>query len=278
MITTNKDAPVEGRVPVLLYHSVSLDPPALIRRYTVTPAVFRSHLELIVDGGFTVLTVPTFADVLLGRSRLPPQPLLVTFDDGFADFYDNALPALRRHGLRATLYLPTAFLRGSERGNRRSALAESMLAWSQLTEIEHAGIELGAHGHTHRHLDTLAAAAARDEITRSKMLLEDAVGHEVATFAYPNGYLSSNVARLVAEAGFRSACAVKNAFSSATDDVFAIARLMVTAKTSLPQLRGWLYGSGAPDAPPREQFETSVWRLYRRARVIARGKSQSSLR
>jgi peptidoglycan/xylan/chitin deacetylase (PgdA/CDA1 family) len=257
------------RIPVLLYHSISLSPPPVIAPFTVTPSDFERQLDLVVSGGFSVLTVSAFADALTGRDSLPPRPLVITFDDGFADFYDTALPALRERALRATLYVPTALLRGSPERVRLRSLGDALLEWSQLRPLHEAGVEIGAHSHTHPHLDTLSAAAARDEILRSKALLEDELGTEVDTFAYPNGYSGPRVRRLVAQAGFRSACAVKNAFSSPGDDVFAIARLTLTATTSLSTFREWLAGSGAPDAPARERLQTRVWRAYRRARSIA---------
>lgn len=257
------------RIPILLYHSISLTPPPVIAPFTVTPTEFERQLELVAAGGFTVLTVSAFADALRGHAALPPRPLVITFDDGFADFYDTALPALREHAFDSTLYVPTGLLRGRPERVRLRSLGDSLLEWSQLRPLREAGVEIGAHSHTHPHLDTLSTAAARDEIGRSKALLEDELGTEVDTFAYPNGYSSPTVRRLVAEAGFRSACAVKNAFSSPADDVFAIARLTLTAETPLSRFRAWLAGDGAPDAPARERLQTRAWRAYRRARAVA---------
>jgi peptidoglycan/xylan/chitin deacetylase (PgdA/CDA1 family) len=265
------------RIPVLLYHSVSNDPPAVIEEFTVTPSEFARQLDLVVESGFTVLKVSTFAEVLRGHAPLPPRPLVITFDDGFADFCDTALPALQERGLCATLYVPTGLLRGRPERVRFPSLGDSLLEWRQLAEIERSGIEIGAHSHTHPHLDTLSTAAAREEITRSKELLEDELAHEVASFAYPNGYSNPTVRRLVADAGFRSACAVKNAFSSIDDDVFAIARLTVTATTPPARFRAWLEGAGAPDAPARERLQTRLWRGYRRARAVALARPGSDL-
>ncbi len=243
----------------------------------MTPDDFRRQVDLIVEGGFTVLTVSAFADMLQRRARLPARPLVITFDDGFADFYDTALPTLREPGFCSTLYVCTGLLQGRPERIRVPALGDSLLEWSQLAEIQRSGVEIGAHSHTHPHLDTLSTSAAREEITRSKALLEDQLATEIASFAYPNGYSSPNVRRLVAEAGFRSACAVKNAFSSPDDDVFAIARLMLTAMTPLTRFRAWLAGAEAPDAPDRDRLQTRLWRTYRRARAVALARPGSDL-
>jgi peptidoglycan/xylan/chitin deacetylase (PgdA/CDA1 family) len=230
-----------------------------------------------VEGGFTVLRVSAFADLLYRRAPLPPRPVVITFDDGFADFYDTALPALHERGFCSTLYVPTGLLRGRPERIRVPSLGDSLLEWSQLAEIQRSGVEIGAHSHTHPHLDTLSTSAAREEITRSKALLEDELGSEIATFAYPNGYSNPTVRRLVADAGFRSACAVKNAFSSPTDDVFGIARLTLTATTPPSRFRAWLAGTGAQDAPDRERLQTRLWRAYRRARAVALARPGSDL-
>jgi peptidoglycan/xylan/chitin deacetylase (PgdA/CDA1 family) len=123
----------------------------------------------------------------------------------------------------------------------------------------------------------LGAPAARDEIERSKALLEDALGHPIRTFAYPNGYSSPRVRRLVATAGFDGACAVRNAFSSLDDDPLAIARLMLTSATTVDVVEAWLDGEGAPDAPRRDRLATRASRGYRRARAVVRGRPGSDL-
>lgn len=153
-----------------------------------------------------------------------------------------------------------------------------MLSWTQLPELRQLGVELGGHSHTHPHLDTLSRAAARDEVTRCKALLEDELGEANATFAYPNGYSSPLVRRLVRQAGYQGACSVKEALSSTSDDPFSLARLMVRSDTSSADLRDWLTGTTRAPAPKRERLRTRGWRLYRRARAVATRTPGSDLR
>ena len=91
-----------------------------------------------------------------------------------------------------------------------------MLTWDQLSEISANGIECGGHTHSHPQLDTLSPAEAFREIAQSKRLLEDHLGQNVLSFAYPFGYYTANTQRQVQEAGYTSACAVKYAMSSVT--------------------------------------------------------------
>ena len=232
------------------------------------PDTFRQHLDYIVERGMSSLVVSSFAEILRGSSQLPERPVVITFDDGFADFAEAALPALRERGLAATLYVTTGFLRGRASRPRGPGYEDRMLAWSQLGELRAQGVEIGGHSHTHPHLDTLSRKDAWEEVTRCKSLLEEELGTRVATFAYPHGYSSPAVRRLVREAGYDSACSVKEALSSIVDDPYSIARLTVRPTTSLDELRAWIAGTGAAVAPSGERLRTRIWRVHRRARAI----------
>jgi peptidoglycan/xylan/chitin deacetylase (PgdA/CDA1 family) len=255
-------------VPILLYHSVSEQPSATMRPFTVAPAAFREQLAAVAESGTTVLTVSELVE-RRDAGSLPARPAAITFDDGFADFADEALPALAEHRLAATLYVTTGFLAGCPGGSAPARPEDPTLAWSQLRELEHEGVELGAHSHGHPHLDTLTPSAAREEIAGCKKLLEDELGHAVASFAYPNGYSSRTVRRLVRETGYRSACAVRNTLSSTADDRFALARLTLRDTTTAEDVARWLTGSGARPPRRRERAATRAWRGYRRARAVA---------
>ena len=159
----------------------------------------------------------------------------------------------------------TGFL-GRRTGSGEAA-GERMLDWSQLAEIREAAVEIGGHSDTHPQLDTLSIARAETEVARCKYLIEQRLGIEVRSFAYPHGYFSPRVRSLVAEGGYSSACAVKNAFSSPADDLFSLARLTVEATTEPAQIKAWLSGEGAPSTWTNEQVRTRVWRLYRRSAV-----------
>lgn len=256
------------RVPILLYHSVSDDPPPWIAPFALAPAAFGRHLELIRASGRTALTVTDYATKLGDPATLPERPVLITFDDGLADFREKALPALQRAGLPVTLFVTTGFIEGLPAASGITRPAGPWLDAPALRDLRDQGVELGAHSHSHPQLDTLSHRAARAELERSKEILEELLGAPVPTFAYPHGYHGPVVRRLVQETGYVAACAVKNAFSSPADDRFALARLTVGAETSLEELEQWLDGSGAPLAPGRERARTRGWRAYRRGRAL----------
>ncbi len=253
-------------IPILLYHSVSDNPPASIRDFSVPAATFERHLDVVAQAGLTSVTVSQLCDGLTGRGPLPLRPVVLTFDDGWADFASAAV-AVHERGLVATLYVTTGFLQGGGiAATTMGALTTDALHWSQLADLVDLGIEIGAHCHAHRQLDVVPLAVARDEIRRSRHLLEETLQQPVRSFAYPHGFSSPAVRTLVVEEGYESACAVKNALSSSNDHVFELARLTVRPATTDDQLDTWLAGSGARLAPFPERPLTRMWRGWRRAR------------
>jgi peptidoglycan/xylan/chitin deacetylase (PgdA/CDA1 family) len=263
-------------VPILLYHSVSSAPPPLIRSFSVDERSFCDHLDLILERGLASLTVTGFLDAVeRGDHRLLDRAVVITFDDGFADF-GAALPRLAVRGLSATLFVATGLLRGAPQPLHAPAVSAHMLDWSRLRELPASGIEVGAHSHSHAQLDTLSLRRARQEIALSRRLLRDAVDAEIETFAYPNGYSSLRVRRLVQAEGYRTACGVKNTFSSERDDRFALARLMIRSTTGTDEVARWLDRSGAPPPRAKEKARTKAWRAYRRGRALLTRRAGAS--
>jgi peptidoglycan/xylan/chitin deacetylase (PgdA/CDA1 family) len=253
-------------VPILLYHAITADPPAWIAPFAVTPAAFRAHLDAVVANGRQPLTVSQYIDGRSGTVPLPPRPVLITVDDGFADFADNALPALAKRKMPSTLYVTTGACAGRP---RETVLPDAaMLRYADLPGLEAAGVEIGAHSHTHRQLDLLPGRDVAEELSASRDLLAEAVGHRIRSFAYPHGYWRSRVRRLVGEAGFDSACAVGNAWSSAGDHRLAMSRLMLRAGHDIATVASWLDEPGAHVLPGRHRVLAFGWRQYRRARRL----------
>lgn len=217
-------------VPILMYHSISAQASQQFRSFAVTPAVFAEQMAALAAQGYTPMTVTQLVQAWQQEpSLVPPKPVVLTFDDGFADFYTQALPVLLHYGFTATLYVTTSFVDGTSRWLHREGEANRlMLSWNQLDEIARCGVKCGAHSHSHPQLDALPLTLAQEEITHSKELLEQHLGLPVTSFAYPFGYQNSLTRNLVQQAGYTSACAVKYALSSPQSDSFALARLKVT--------------------------------------------------
>jgi peptidoglycan/xylan/chitin deacetylase (PgdA/CDA1 family) len=231
-------------VPILMYHSISEEAKPKFKEFTVSPALFDKQMAYLSQQGYAAMTVSRFVHTCArGEGNLPAKPVVITFDDAFLDFYTAALPTLKRYGFAATLYVPTAYVGGTSRWMEHEGEgSRSLLSWEQLREIRESGIECGAHSHSHPQLDLLPLAKVKKEVTQSKYILEEHLGEEILTFAYPYGYHTSAVKQLVSEAGYTSACAVKNALSTQKTDPFALARVLVGPETDIDAFAALLAG------------------------------------
>ena len=252
-------------VPILLYHCIADDAAPRFRRWAVRPEVFATHVKFLHEHGYMPLTVSQFVRAASDDDiSLPERPIVLTFDDGFADFHTNALPVLTHHDFVATLYLTVGFIGDSSRWLHCEGEEDRpMLTWDQVAEVNARGVECGAHAYTHPQLDIIPIEVARDEILRSKEVLEERLRDKVRAFAYPYGCHNAAVRELVQQAGYSSACAVRCAISSTTDNRFALARILVPPGTDEERLSALLSGRDLP-SPAVQRAKTRVRRLIRR--------------
>ncbi len=251
-------------IPILMYHSISDRARPRFRKFALPPARFAEQMDYLAQRRYRTLTVSQYVAARTAGVELPEPAVVLTFDDGFADFNNQALPVLQRYSLTATLYISTAFVNGASCFLQREQETDRlMLTWGQLIDISASGIECGAHSHRHLQLDVVPAAIARAEITRSKRILEEKLTRKITSFAYPYGYYRPGVQRLVREAGFLSACAVRYAMSSPADDPFALSRLIVPGDASLQQFAELLAGRGPQLKPSYERVRALAWRCVR---------------
>ena len=257
-------------VPILTYHEISAPPEAAFSRLAVTPQAFAKQLEYLVEHGFTTFTVSAITGALAAGAPLPERAVVLTFDDGFADFHERALPLLRRYGCTGTLFVTTGWVADVGRcaAGRRPG---RMLTWSQIAEAAADGIEIGAHSHTHPQLDQLGRKRLHAELTVSRRLLEDALGTPVPGLAYPFGYSNAAVRRAAIEAGYGYACAVGNAMASPQHDPFALPRLVVKASTDEDAFGHAACGQGLSKIYRTDHMLTKGWAVVRRTRAIVTG-------
>lgn len=259
-------------VPILMYHSVSTEATRAYQQFNITPEALGAHLDVIAAEGYAPVTLSHLVDALPpdGTRLLPQRPVVLTFDDGFCDFHSIVLPALVERGFTATAYVVAGLIGG--RAEWLKAVGEGerpLMTPAMIREVADLGIECGAHGLMHVELDAIPRRSAASEISVSKRILEDILGHRVRSFAYPYGYHDRWVAERVRAAGFESAVAVRHALTHPFENRFGLSRLIVSGDTSPATVRDWLHGEGAPLAPRGERVATTVARLVRRARAWA---------
>ncbi|WP_218001894.1 polysaccharide deacetylase family protein [Microtetraspora malaysiensis] len=254
------------RVPILMYHSVTDRPTPETRPLAVRPGDFADQLGYLRETGFTPLTV---ADLVASLHRtgpeLPDRPVVITFDDGYADFHEEALPVLDRTGFPATLFLTSGWVAdaGADAAGRP---LDRTLSWGQAREAAEHGVEIAGHSHSHPQLDQIGDHELRQELRRNKGVIEDRLGRPVTTMAYPYGYSSARVRREVRRAGYWAACAVGNAVAADRHDELAIPRLTVSGGTTMARFALAVEGRGVPLIYLKERTLTKGYAVLRRTR------------
>ena len=211
-------------VPILTYHS--LDDSGAVT--SVAPRDFAGHMRSLARRGFAGISLTDLLDGWEEKAPLPPRPVVLTFDDGFANLLPHAAPLLATLGFRATLFAvsgrcgQTNDWPGQAPGIPRLPL----LSWAELAQISAAGFEIGAHTVSHRPLTALSDEEARREIRESKAMIENHLGRPVTTFAYPFGRMNTASRECVRET-FRGACGVELGLASPRDDRHVLRRLDV---------------------------------------------------
>jgi peptidoglycan/xylan/chitin deacetylase (PgdA/CDA1 family) len=176
------------KAPILLYHHISDE--GYGNRYYVTLADFRAQMEALKEWGYTSITVSQLVKVLLNGGELPLRPVVITFDDGNLDVYQNAFPIMREVGFIGTNYIVVNRLQ-----------SKYFMNVEQLQELSDAGWEIGSHSMTHTDLTT-DHSIANYEIRQSLLNLENATGEAVSTFAYPYGETDEFITTKVSEYGY----------------------------------------------------------------------------
>jgi peptidoglycan/xylan/chitin deacetylase (PgdA/CDA1 family) len=239
---------MRGGVPVLMYHALSPACTPGFGRWTLSPGRFESHLGYLRQEGYRAITVAELAE-RRRRGALPRSGRLIvlTFDDAYSDFLDVAVPALLRHGMTATLFVPTGHVGGTSGWMRAEGEGDRpVLSWPELGEISRHGIEIGAHSHTHPELDTVSARGQAEEARLPKLQLEEHLGVPVSSFAYPFGLYDRRVREAVAAAGYTAACTMNSWAATSGDHPLELPRVAVFAETDVDSLAARLRASHGP--------------------------------
>lgn len=229
--TTKPPPGTELWIPVLVYHRIGYAPAEasdVYKSLTIEPEWFEKHLHYLQEHGFTAVRFSDVAEYFKTGKPLPKSPVMINFDDGYKDFYENALPLLKKYKMTGTLFMVSGYIG-----------YPAYLNLDQLKEARDAGIEIGAHSMTHAKLTKVENA--REEITKSKQVLEEKLGIKVTTFAYPYGLYNDEIEQMVRDGGYETGRSFTTGNGISTENLFHIPVVRVYANVGLERWQDQLF-------------------------------------
>ena len=206
-------------VPILTYHYIRVVPnpeqDKLGVWLSVTPTIFREQLAYLKKHGYTTLSLLDLNNALEGKEILPSKPVVLTFDDGYADFYTSALPLLKEFNAKATQFVVAGFV---------DSPSGRYLTSQQVKELDESNlVTIGVHTWSHLNLSALNVDLNKEVVTAKKKL-EELVGHQINILAYPYGKFNNQAINQVKNAGFQLAVSTEKGRTHSKENQYHLHR------------------------------------------------------
>jgi peptidoglycan/xylan/chitin deacetylase (PgdA/CDA1 family) len=247
---------MSNTISILMYHQVGDFMPMRSHRSTYCHYKnFQRQMGFLHRFGFKVLSMDQALACLDGEQPIPPRAVVLTFDDGYENFYEYAWPALSRYGFPAMVYLLSGLI-GQPSGwfEQDGRETPQLMGRERILQLRREGVDFGSHGVNHLKLAEIDGASTQHEVFESKRQLEDLLGEEVRHFCYPYGSHDLNAASAVEAAGYRSAVTCLRAAATPAFDDFLLPRKAISFGDNLA---GYFWKLAMKNAPKHEPLR---WR------------------
>ena len=234
-------------VPVLNYHQVEEKNGNPL---TLWPDQFETQMSYLADEGYTTITIDEMMDALENGTPLPDKPVIITFDDGYADNYEYAYPILKKYGFKATIFLIYDFTNAYP----------NYLTWDQINEMKESGlIRFESHTMTHANLAELTSTdELRHEIADSHDLLSEKLGYDMHYIAYPGGRVNAEIEEITRAAGYRGGFTVHYGLSTPEEGRYQMDRIPIFGANTHTLTRFKLRLAFAPLIAPLEDLRLAL--------------------
>lgn len=234
--TIEKTDPIETiKAPILMYHYIRdyQNPQDKIGTgLSVSPQNFEEQLKIIQAEGFETITLDDMDSAWRGEKKLPEKPLIITFDDGYEDFYTAAFPLLQKYNMKATIYMIANLI--EKPGYLKSEQLKKLSASSLVT--------IGGHSLNHVDFYTLKRNELKQEMTQAKKILENLLGNPVKHFAYPLGRYNKIIREEVERAGYSTATLIDLGYEHKEKDRYTLNRVRIPGNASLEKFKKLIRG------------------------------------
>lgn len=205
----------KNRLPILCYHSVSDDIDVDNSYLYVSPEKLEHQMNLLLQNGYTPISYYDLIDHFQNKTKLPENPIIITFDDGYYDNYLNAYPIFKKMDIKATIFVTTSVM-GNKTDSARTDKYESMLSWEECIEMEESGlINIESHTKDHLNLKTLSNDDAISQLAASKKMIDDNLNKDSKVIAYPYGAGDKKINKDAVEVGYEAINYVNPSYTNA---------------------------------------------------------------
>jgi peptidoglycan/xylan/chitin deacetylase (PgdA/CDA1 family) len=218
-----------------MYHRIAEEGPAALERYRLSPAQFEAQLHILRTYGFYTITSAELDWYRRKNKPLQGRPVLITFDDAYADFASAAWPILYRNAMRAEVFVVTDKVGGASDWDADFGPPAPLMDWSAIVDLAAQGVAFGSHLATHRRADSLTSEALLAEAARSRRALEDRLGGEIISYAAPYGDLDERLIWTMDEAGYRVGYSTREGVASLDANPMALPRFEMYANMPLSE-------------------------------------------
>ena len=254
-------------INILMYHQIGDF--SSVKRHQSTYVHYRrfaQQMQYLARFGYTVLRMDEAVDCLKGARPTPPKAVVLTFDDGYENFYEYAWPVLQQHQFPSMVYLISSLM-----GQPASWFASDgratppLMSASRVRALRSQGVDFGSHGVSHVKLAEQTTERIQTEVSDSRASLADCLGEEIRHFCYPYGSHDMRAVLAVAEAGYTTAVTCERAPATSQDDLLTLPRKAISYGDNLLGFFWKLHVKNSPKRPPirrdeiassREQDET----------------------
>jgi peptidoglycan/xylan/chitin deacetylase (PgdA/CDA1 family) len=217
-------------IPILTYHEVTENKESKHPSISLHVRDFEKQICWLSRLGYKSLSMNRFVSCLERGEKPERKSVVISFDDGYAGVYQNAIPILKKYSFTGIFFIIEKALRGEKR-----ATSFDYFTVSQAKDILKSGFELGSHSLSHADLSALSSQEQMTEIKESRKRLEEELSFPVEHFCYPLGRFNQETIECVKKAGYRSACSIRMGRNHLKEDLYSLSRIAFSGGISFLQ-------------------------------------------